>query len=844
MITHKSALRLRFLETLVFICPALFSISCSDDKTIVSAGTGRLSLNIEIDNTFYYPDGAVVGAPEFLLPEIAQTGVFMRSVAGSYSHVWSSFTDFPQDDIYYTGSYHLQAFYGYEQEGFDCPYYSAVADIDILPGQTLHQDMALRPVSTANTVAFDPEMSAGFKSVRAYLHAEGGGYFGYDTACDDVLYLLPGHTSVYLELTMPDGREVGYKAFEIAQTESGVLYEYRFTIDSSGGDPVVTCTVGSESVSRTIDSAFIAAMPPQLTASGWTSDEIYVLPEGEIPDEPVRVAVTSSAGLSHLYLTVNSPYLNSVGIPRQADLLALSAEDAEIFSTYGLTWTSSPQRIDVDLSAFLGNFVFLNEAQAISTIGLMAEDIDGRVGNPLMLTVETQPMEIVVDSVSSAMVGATTAVIRVATLADDFASHVAVELLDNGKWQSAEIISVSEVSAGIYDISFAIPPGSADLNARILYCQEVRGEVGITRFMPDFNLEFDAFATYARVKVIADTPELISAVAKGLDIYLNGSRASVLYRDPEEGMVVITGLNPSTNYTLTATMMRNPGKDDFTSPVRLSTESAPALPNDEFEHRKDGISYKNLASGGRYSQTTVAIFNWQNHQSFSLQVPREWANTNAKTFSTRASNHNTWYMQPSVYSVPGDTEDASFAVCLRSVAFDIDGAIIPDYTQTGQPYLQYSPVIPEIKSRAAGKLFLGSYSFNPLTMEETYDDIVDWHSRPMSLNGYYKYNPSQADTSDNGIAIIEVYGNIDGETRVIGSATAYLPVANSYTAFKASLTYDYFGVKATGLKVMFASSAAIGTIAEESEAIATSPDPVKGESIGSTLWLDHVTLSY
>ncbi|MDE6123149.1 MAG: DUF4493 domain-containing protein, partial [Duncaniella dubosii] len=114
------------METLVFICPALFFTSCSDDKTIVSAGTGRLSLNIEIDNTFYYPDGAVVGAPEFLLPEIAQTGVFMRSVAGSYSHVWSSFTDFPQDDIYYTGSYHLQAFYGYEQEGFDCPYYMSL----------------------------------------------------------------------------------------------------------------------------------------------------------------------------------------------------------------------------------------------------------------------------------------------------------------------------------------------------------------------------------------------------------------------------------------------------------------------------------------------------------------------------------------------------------------------------------------------------------------------------------------------------------------------------------------------------------------------------------------------
>ena len=79
---------------------------------------------------------------------------------------------------------------------------------------------------------------------------------------------------------------------------------------------------------------------------------------------------------------------------------------------------------------------------------------------------------------------------------------------------------------------------------------------------------------------------------------------------------------------------------------------------------------------------------------------------------------------------------------------------------------------------------------------------------------------------------------------VIGSSVAHLPVANSYTAFKASLSYDYFGVKATGLKVMFASSAGIGTIEEESAAVITTPDPVSGASIGSTLWLDHISLSY
>ena len=129
-------------------------------------------------------------------------------------------------------------------------------------------------------------------------------------------------------------------------------------------------------------------------------------------------------------------------------------------------------------------------------------------------------------------------------------------------------------------------------------------------------------------------------------------------------------------------------------------------------------------------------------------------------------------------------------------------------------------------------------------MEETYNDIVDWQARPMSLNGYYKYSPSRNNPSDVGLAIIEVYGEVDGERKVIGSSVAHLPVANSYTAFRAALSYSYFGVKATGLKVMFASSSSIGTIAEESASIVTTPYPEEGASVGSTLWLDHVNLSY
>ena len=43
---------------------------------------------------------------------------------------------------------------------------------------------------------------------------------------------------------------------------------------------------------------------------------------------------------------------------------------------------------------------------------------------------------------------------------------------------------------------------------------------------------------------------------------------------------------------------------------------------------------------------------------------------------------------------------------------------------------------------------------------------------------------------------------------------------------------------------MFASSASVGTIAEETASIVTSVDPVKGASLGSSLWLDNISLAY
>ncbi|MDE6390667.1 MAG: hypothetical protein K2L26_04530 [Duncaniella sp.] len=119
-----------------------------------------------------------------------------------------------------------------------------------------------------------------------------------------------------------------------------------------------------------------------------------------------------------------------------------------------------------------------------------------------------------------------------------------------------------------------------------------------------------------------------------------------------------------------------------------------------------------------------------------------------------------------------------------------------------------------------------------------------WNSRPASLSGRYRFIPADANRSASGLARIEVTGIVDGRETVIASDSRRLTLASDYSTFTIPLLYNTFGVKAARIKVMFASSADIGTIEEETRSIATQPDPVTATSTGGELWIDNITLGY
>ena len=102
--------------------------------------------------------------------------------------------------------------------------------------------------------------------------------------------------------------------------------------------------------------------------------------------------------------------------------------------------------------------------------------------------------------------------------------------------------------------------------------------------------------------------------------------------------------------------------------------------------------------------------------------------------------------------------------------------------------------------KAAGELFLGSYSFNG---SESRSEGIAFASRPSSISFDYSYEPLSG-TQDKGYAYIEL---IDTDGKSLGSQPVILDLERGEN-LSASVPFEYslFGKKAAKLKISFKSS--------------------------------------
>lgn len=332
----------------------------------------------------------------------------------------------------------------------------------------------------------------------------------------------------------------------------------------------------------------------------------------------------------------------------------------------------------------------------------------------------------------------------------------------------------------------------------------------------------------------------------------------------EAGKIVIKGLTPATSYTIRSRF----GAVYSNNTSQLTTENAAEVPNGDFEELIETINMT-INQGGRWSITDpfwTPDF-YQTTLSMNISEPSYWTSINSKTCNVNASNKNSWYIIPSTYNTSlnwlshqpeakiigigqsaydstadiyksNTAKNGNNAMVVRNVAWDLDGPSISDNRQTGNTdfsnyYCNNAPS--SIANHSAGKLFLGSYSYNNGT--ETYNEGISFTSRPCYLKGFYKYINDSQDLYEKGVVSIQL---LNGET-VIASGQQEFVAANEYTEFSVPLNYEQYNLLATSLRIIFSSS----NHTDEAN-IKTTNYINKDEccSRGAMLTIDNLTFSY
>lgn len=823
---------------------------CSHEAVSADIGAASITPVVKVDAGVKGPDGNTLDGYQLgFAPQPSEFSLTVSSSGGEYKGEWTSVDEYPLNQTLRPGAYWVTATYGdIETEGFDRPCYGVTADVMLEGGRTTAVDLTATLLNAAVTASYSEAFMTALPGVTLTFHVEGGEYLSYEPTDDGMLFLRPGKIGVIL-----DRIEYGGKTFSCALTDIDalnpqsicsvaleVVCETPLTIRLSvanGGTPAETELV--------IDDALADSSAPTIECEGFEPDEIIQNVEGTFTGRELSL---TASGARELIMTTSASFITgAIGSdwPYEVDLLSLSPALSELLADGGVTLTRDASgRVTVNLTRLASK---LGVATPQARFDFLARGATGLVSDPVSLKIDVLPANIEVVSLSDAVIGVNTASLVLSSDSDNLDENLRIFASDDGsEWYEGEIKSiVRQDGSDNYEVTIHIPTQSSnDVKLQIVYCNHTVGEATLQVVAPSYSIDVDAFALSAKVKISADDAEMQRLITSIARVYADGRRCHVLERDVESGIIIVGDLEASTTYTFTSTVADDYTESDLTPAVKVTTEATAGLANSDFEDvTYHALKYKNMPSGGRYSQTIVEIYNQQNYTSFDLSVPKKWATTNDKTFCMQAKNINTWYVEPSVYTVE-DCAGGNYAVKLQSTAWDVAGPGIPNWRQPSQPYVNYSRAIPHIAYRAAAKLFIGSYSFDAANLDERYNVGTEFNSRPSALNGYFKYVPSPSNPSDRGLVEVEVLGEINGKQEVIAAGSQLLGAALDYTTFSVPLSYSHFRVKATGIRVMISSSEYTGSIDYETEHVSTWDDVEHSRSLGSALWVDELTLSY
>lgn len=836
------------------------------------SSTGRIALDIDLNKeTVTSRSAETQSRADSRGEEIGVSDLSLRLTKndGSRTYNWASVSEFDTNQQFGVGEYTFEAFYGdVNEQDFDKPAYYGSQKIVVADGQTtrtaLTATMSKSMVTIKYTDAFTSYMADWSASVN-----------GVEYAKDETrpVYVTPGDVTIKINVTKPNGKGA---EFTLDPVEAQPRYHYTVTVDVNNGnvgDVALTVTFdenfeGAENIEIDLSDKLLSTPAPETEAVGFVSGEPVEVIAGVTADRNLAMNFIALAGLKEVNMTTQSASLIAKGWPQTIDLIAADGAMQTTLTGLGLKvlglWKNTGEMGVVDFSDVVRNIA---SSDASASFTVTVKDKLMRESDPMVLAFTLEDVKIDLSSDEQYYSPGSPLEVKVGFNGgrEALEENLVVKYKNPvvGVWRPLEIVSVSEGKSRAmsdYVVTVIAPELDIELSLRADYGDVKSNEIPVEMAPYAIDvIDYNVYASHVYVSVSnAKGGDVPSSDTWQFMLQKSGAGAyEPVSHEMVDGLAHITGLTPGTYYRIKATVDGVGSRS-----TSFTTEEGVELPNGDFETLGTEYSGANVRLGGQW-KGSLSSANY-NTTTFTFQEANGWATTNQKTMNGKTmhgQDDNTWFNQPSVFSsnieydskCPGGllgagstsgtpeeykgfkVHNGDYAMVIRNVGWDPEGTLPAQ--QTNSNY--YNSTIPKIANHSVGKMFLGTYSY--VGGVETYNEGIDFNSRPTALTGWYTYDNNGFD--DNGVVTVEVLSGSD----VIASGNAVLASAGEYTEFTVNLSYTVKNKKATSLRVMVASSKHASTDMKSETAnvgVKNYITKLKAYQHGATLVVDDFKLVY
>lgn len=773
--------------------------SCSDDWSMDSSSTGRISPMVGIDTEAITSRPAASSRADASSLSAADLSLRLTQLGVDNARTWSwaSITDFDASMQFPVGQYSLEAYYGDKNaEGFDAPAFYGRQELTVADDQVtqlaLTASLSKSMITLKYTEAFENYMTDWSASVNGITYAKGE---------QRPIYVKSGDVNINVTVTKPNGKG---GSFTLGTIETKPRYHYTVTIDvneGNVGEATLTVTFDDNLAMVDLDvdisDAILDTPAPTITAEGF--DAPINIVSGMGTDAKPSMNIIAMGGLKEVWLETNSVYLAKKGWPESIDLIAATADQQATLTALGLNtlglWKNPDKMAVIDFSGVLPNIKVMDTDNTTTFTVHVVDGIQRSTAN-VVLTVNVEDIELELQKIDENFTAGDE--LNVGVLfngnASELKNNLSLEyyVSDYNTWDTLDIVSVTPTSsrAGVlYDVKVVAPDVDGTLQLRAK-CSGKQSQIDIKS--APFEIAYtsnNVYATHAYLSVVgidgeAD-PSLTGATfavkAEGASTFTPASYTV------ESGYAHLTGLTPNTTHQVKVTI------DGATSRAAyVTTEAAPQLENGNMEAWTTTKVSKGLNSWTKY----IPSGQWDTLNDLSLSKADSKAIRSAaeSTLSTTDSHAGT-------------------AAHIQTVGY---GATTTFSSSTN--YL-------------AGELFLGSYSGSA-------NYGISFGSRPAAISFWYKY--TAFNSGDKGLCEVKVY---DASGNVIATGSKSLAAASSYSQQAVALTYAINSVKAARISVRFRSSDSDNYL-NSSGVCSISGGNTSKKFIGSELFIDDIVLTY